>query len=74
MDKTWTFKAIVRDKDNWVKYQEAYQGEVSPHQIAEVEKMLGCGEASKGYTTYICLECGESKKVQGFLILRSGED
>jgi len=53
----------VRDKDNWVKYQEVYQGEVSPHQMAEVEKMLGCGEASNGYTTYICLECGETTKV-----------
>ena len=41
----------------------AYEDEVTGDQIAEVEKMLGCGELSNGYSTYICLECGEQVKV-----------
>ena len=61
--KPWTFKAIVSDEDNWARYQEAYQGKVTPHQIAEVEKMLGCGDPANGYVTYICLNCGETKPV-----------
>jgi hypothetical protein len=61
--KRWTFKAIVRDKDNWEKYQAAYAGQVTAHQIAEVEKMLGCGDPTNGYATYICLNCGETKQV-----------
>ena len=63
MAKARTFKAIVKDEENWDRYQEAYKGKVTAHQIAEVEKMLGCGEASNGYARYICLECGETKKV-----------
>lgn len=61
--KSWTFKAIVSDKDNWEKYQAAYAGQVIAHQIAEVEKMLGCGDPANGYATYICLNCGETKLV-----------
>jgi hypothetical protein len=63
MGKAWTFKAIVKDEDNWVRYQETYKGKVTAHQIAEVEKMMGCGEASNGYARYICLTCGETKRV-----------
>ncbi|MBN1309810.1 MAG: transposase zinc-binding domain-containing protein [Anaerolineae bacterium] len=59
----WTFRTIVEDKDNWQRYQEEYEGEVSPDQLAEVEKMLGCGKAENGFATYICLNCGETKRV-----------
>jgi hypothetical protein len=61
--KRWTVKAIVSDGDNWEAYQAAYVGEVTAHQIAEVEKMLGCGDPANGYATYICLNCGETKQV-----------
>lgn len=61
--KRWTVKAIVRDGDNWEAYQAAYEGQVTPDQIAEVEKMLGCGDPANGYATYICLNCGETKQV-----------
>ena len=61
--ESWTFKAIVSDKDNWEQYQVAYAEQVTPHQIAEVEKMLGCGDPENGYATYICLQCGETKAV-----------
>lgn len=61
--KPWTFRAIVSDEDNWARYQEAYEGEVTLHQIAEVEKMMGCGDPANGYATYICLNCGEARQV-----------
>jgi hypothetical protein len=61
--KRWTVKAIVSDKDNWEKYQAMYAGQVTAHQIAEVEKMLGCGDPANGYATYICLHCGETQRV-----------
>lgn len=59
----WTFKAIVDDGDNWAECQRQYKGQLSEHQIAEVEKMLKCGKAENGYATYICVECGERKRV-----------
>ena len=62
--KRWTVKAIVRDGDNWEAYQAVYEGQVTPDQIAEVEKMLGCGDPANGYATYICLNCGETKPVR----------
>ena len=58
-----TFRAIVNDKDNWQRYQVAYAGQVTAHQIAEVEKMLRCGDPTYGYATYMCGNCGETKRV-----------
>ena len=58
-----TFKAIVQDKDNWMRYQTVYADRVSAHQIAEVEKMLNCGNPKNGFATYICLKCGETARV-----------
>jgi hypothetical protein len=58
-----SFRDIVSDKDNWERYQEAYRGQINSHQIAEVEKMLGCGDPANGYATYICLTCGEQIQV-----------
>ena len=65
MDKSpqLTFKAIVQDKDNWDSYQREYKDRVTLHQIAEVEKMLNCGNPKNGFATYICLDCGERKRV-----------
>src|SRR5260370_37079329 len=56
-------KSISSDGDNGAGYQQAYAGQVSADQIAEVEKMLGCGDAAQGYATYICLDCGETVRV-----------
>lgn len=61
--KGWTVKDIVKDGDNWGRYQRAYTSQVSAHQIAEVEKMLACGEPTQGFSTYICLDCGETVRV-----------
>jgi hypothetical protein len=32
-------------------------------QVAEVKKMLHCGDPAYGFATYICLNCGETKRV-----------
>ena len=58
-----TFKAIVQDKDNWSRYQKVYADRLTTHQIAEVEKMLNCGNSKNGFATYICLKCGETTQV-----------
>jgi hypothetical protein len=60
---SWTFKTIVSDGVNWARYQEKYAGQVSAHQVAEIAKMLGCGDPANGYATYICLTCGEMQQV-----------
>jgi hypothetical protein len=62
-DKAWTFKAIVSDGDNWARYQQTYAGQVRADQVAEIEKMLSCGDPTHGYATYICLKCGEKVRV-----------
>jgi hypothetical protein len=62
-NNVWTFKAIVKDGDNWARYQAAYAGQVRADQVAEIEKMLGCGDPAHGYATYICLKCGEQVRV-----------
>lgn len=62
-EKRLSVKEIIKDKDNWQRYQEAYVEQVSADQIAEVEKMLGCGELSNGFATYVCLSCAEQVKV-----------
>ena len=59
----WTVKDIISDGENWPRYQQAYAGQVSEHQLAEVEKMLACGDASQGFATYICLKCGATVRV-----------
>jgi len=61
--KQWTFKKIVQDSDNWERYQQEYAGQVTEHQVAEVEKMLGCREEENGFATYICMHCGEQVRV-----------
>lgn len=54
---------IVADGENWATCQQVYAGQLSEHQIREVEKMLQCGTPEQGYATYICLECGATKRV-----------
>ncbi len=63
MSRGITFKEIVSDGDNWQRYQVAYQEQVTPHQVAEVEKMLHFGDPVFGFATYICLNCGETRRV-----------
>jgi hypothetical protein len=54
-----TFKLILNLNDNWEEYKKNGKYEVRDVEIKEVEKMLGCMDVKKGYTSYICEACGE---------------
>jgi len=54
-----TFKLILNLNDNWEEYKKNDKYEVRDVEIKEVEKMLGCMDIEKGYTSYICEACGE---------------
>lgn len=58
-----TFKEILEKDGNWEKYKEEYAEKVTKTQIEEVEKMLKCGNGENGFATYLCLDCGEEKRV-----------
>ncbi len=62
--KKWSVKEIIGDGKNWEAYQAAYEGKVRENQVREVEKMLGCGKEAGGYATYVCIGCGEEKRVE----------
>ncbi len=61
--KKLSVKGIIKDKDNWERYQQEYADEVTEHQISEVERMLGCGDERNGFASYKCLDCGEKRNV-----------
>lgn len=50
-------------KDNWLAFLKIYGKKVRKNVKKEVEKVLACGDLSKGYIEFICDSCKESKKV-----------
>ena len=54
-----TFKLILDLNNNWEEYKKNKKYRVRDVEIKEVEKMLGCMDVEKGYTSYICQACGE---------------
>lgn len=54
-----TFKLILDLNNNWEEYKKNEKYKVRDVEIKEVEKMLGCMDVEKGYTSYICQACGE---------------
>jgi len=60
---TLTFKRILELDGNLEKYKEEYEKSITKSQIEEIEKMLECRDPKKGFATYLCLQCGEDKKV-----------
>ena len=50
-------------KDNWLEFFKIYGKKVRKNVKKEVEKVLACGDLSKGYIEFICDSCKESKKV-----------
>lgn len=50
-------------KDNWLAFLKIYGKKVRKNVKKEVEKVLACGDISKGYIEFICDSCKESKKV-----------
>ncbi len=60
-----SIKKIFRDhwKETKQELSRVYESSHWRSIVESVEKMLGCREASNGYAEYICIKCGESKKV-----------
>jgi|GEM_PF-3200266 len=54
-----SFKLILNLNDNWEEYKKNDKYEVIDVEIKEAEKMLGCMDVEKVYTSYICKACGE---------------
>ena len=54
-----TFKLILDLNNSWEEYKKNEKYKVRDVEIKEVEKMLGCMDIEKGYTSYICQSCGE---------------
>ena len=54
----WTVKEIFEIDHNWDCYKLTHKDELRSVEIAEVEKMLGCNDASRGYFIYHCQNCG----------------
>ena len=50
-------------KDNWLGFLKLYGKKVRKNVKREVEKVLACGDISKGYIEFRCDSCMESKKV-----------
>ena len=53
----WTVKDIFEIDHNWDCYKSMHKDELRPIEVSEVEKMLGCNDASKGYFVYHCPNC-----------------
>ena len=44
--------------DHWDRFKEVYPSYATDQYEGPVEKMLGCGKASGGYSEYLCTSCG----------------
>lgn len=44
--------------DHWDRFKAVYPSYATPQYEDAVEKMLGCGKASGGYSEYLCTSCG----------------
>lgn len=62
-----TYKIKTIFEEHWYKLKGGLSGiyEESHWKAIEeaVEKMLGCGDISRGYINYRCINCGEDKKI-----------
>lgn len=54
------FKQIFRD--HWERFKKNHPAYRDEHYEEIVQKMLGCGEESNGYSEYRCTGCGEGFK------------
>ena len=58
-----TFKLILCLNNNWEEYIKSGKYTVREVEKREVEKMLSCMDPEKGYTSYMCEQCGKIKKI-----------
>lgn len=52
--------------DHWDQFKEEHPTYDKPQYEAPVQKMLGCGKESNGYSEYICMNCGRDIRRIGF--------
>lgn len=50
-------------EDHWDKFVKLYGYKIRKVVFKEVDRMLNCGNITKGHIEYTCLSCGEVKKV-----------
>lgn len=50
-------------KDHWNMFMKLYGTKVRKVVREDIERMMNCGDLSKGYALYECTDCKESKKV-----------
>ena len=55
--KGYSVKDILTDNNNWEKYKLFHEGELKDFQIAEVDSMLLCNDARKGFIVAHCKKC-----------------
>jgi len=62
-----TIRQIFQDhfQGFWEKNQEKFPEKMREHIHKEVNKMMGCADASEGFVSYICMNCHEVLK-KGF--------
>jgi Putative transposase/Transposase zinc-binding domain len=67
MKKKITIKQIFEDnfKEFWEKNATKYPEDMRKDMLAEVVKMMGCGNIAKGFVAYICMLCLDIHK-KGF--------
>lgn len=58
-----TFEDILTRDDNWQQFKSLYGQGLRPVIVWEVEKMLKCRRMENGYATFICLDCGQTRKI-----------
>lgn len=54
------FKQIFLD--HWESFKQMHPAYDDEHYEESIQKMLGCGDDSNGYTEYICTFCGSDKR------------
>ncbi len=59
-----TFRQIF--SDHWTGFKEKYSSFDNKQYTDVIEKMLGCGKESGGYSEYMCMRCGRSLRRVGF--------
>ena len=52
--------------DHWCSFKDRHPGYVTPQYEDPVQKMLGCGKESGGYSEYRCVYCGREVRRIGF--------
>ncbi|WP_394699561.1 transposase zinc-binding domain-containing protein [uncultured Desulfobacter sp.] len=54
------FKTIF--DDHWEYFKKVHRRYDHEQYEAPVQKMLGCRDASNGYSEYICMHCGQDRR------------